>query len=208
MTDLLEFAREVAARLNATVVRESDADSVRHGHVYVYAKLEDGTQFCISANPACYQYKVPTACISPNWPKDRANYMHDIRNCYGPDADGLKIDHRAQAAVSRGAVAVAKDFGRRFLPLYAKAYAAACKRRDEADAYAAAKANGAAELAAIGPGVFKIEGDGAKAHVRWYQNGARGYGEAYVSGDRGYLEAKAISPEKLRRIMAIIAEAE
>lgn len=204
--NLLNFARQVAAEMGATVVRESDEDTVRHGHAWVEADRE-GVRFWVSANPASYRYKVPTACVSAVWPKDKAGHTHDIRNCYGDDVVGLKGEHRAQAAISRGAVAVAKDFTRRFMPDYSRAYAAACKRRDEADAYAAAKSGAAAELAAISPGLFKVEGEGANALVRWYRTSG-GYGEAYVSGGSGYLEAKSISPAKLRRIMAILAEAE
>lgn len=204
---MMNFLEELAAAMNATIVRRDDAEAASHGYAWVTAE-RDGVRFSLSVHPAGYRFKVPTAIVGPEWPRDRANHRHDIRNVWGPDTEGLKIEHRVQASISRGADTIARDFNRRFWPDYSRAYAAACKRRDEADAYAQAKASGAAELAAIGPGLFKLEGSGADARVRWYSGIGQGYGDAYVSGDRGYLEAKNISLDKLHRIMAIIAEAE
>lgn len=167
---MMNFLEELTAAMNATIVRRADSETIGNGHAWVAAE-RDGVRFHLSAHPAGYRFKVPTAIVGPDWPRDSANHMHDIRNCYGLEVEGLKIDHRAQAAVSRGAEAVAKDFGRRFLPLYTRAYVAACKRRDEADAYATAKSGAAAGLAAISPGLFKVEGEGSNAKVRWCSSG-------------------------------------
>lgn len=127
------------------------------------------------------------------------------------EADGIKGSHSIGLARSKSAKQIAADITRRLLPDYERSYLVVVERVDARNAAKAKLAAELAALAAVAPGLARVDTDrdGDATGVSVAYNVARTYGDFRSSTYKGHTEytvkLENVSPELAAQILALVA---